>query len=144
MLISTSTYYCSLVRSEMHLTLSLRHHLSLIVVQIRSSFSCNLFRCWLCWLPEWSSLCWWLLCLYCVHLVSWSSKKQDGVSRTSTEVEYWQLAYTDVAISWFRSLFRELHLSMTCPKLWCENISAIFLASNLVFHTWTYHVEVDY
>ncbi|VVA15957.1 Hypothetical predicted protein [Prunus dulcis] len=35
-------------------------------------------------------------------------------------------------------------LTLTRPKLWCDNISAIFLASNPVFHTRTRHVEVDY
>ncbi|KAI5315666.1 hypothetical protein L3X38_044842 [Prunus dulcis] len=61
-----------------------------------------------------------------------------GLSLTQTK--YRQLAYTDVTLSWFR----ELQLTLTRPKLWCDNISAIFLASNPVFHTRTRHVEVDY
>ncbi|BBG99739.1 transposable element gene [Prunus dulcis] len=84
-------------------------------------------------------------CLYLgSNLISWSSKKQGGVSRSSTEAEYRQLAYTAAAISWFRALFRDLQLSLSCPKLWCDNISAISLASNPVFHARTRHVEVDY
>jgi hypothetical protein len=84
-------------------------------------------------------------CLYLgSNLVSWSSKKQRGVSRSSTEAEYRQLAYTAAALSWFRSLFRDLQLSLARPKLWCDNIGAISLASNPVFHTRTRHVEVDY
>ncbi|KAI5314020.1 hypothetical protein L3X38_043196 [Prunus dulcis] len=83
-------------------------------------------------------------CLYLgPNLISWSSKKQGGVSRFSTEAEYRQLAYTAAAISWFRALFRDLQLSLSCPKLWCDNISAI-LASKPVFHERTRHVEVDY
>ncbi|KAM1277315.1 hypothetical protein ACFX13_030432 [Malus domestica] len=85
---------------------------------------------------------------YCIflspNLVSWSSKKQKGVSRSSTESEYRQLAITAATISWFRKLFKDLHLHLSPPKVWCDNISAIFLASNPVFHARTRHVEVDY
>ncbi|CAL8147678.1 unnamed protein product [Prunus armeniaca] len=72
------------------------------------------------------------------------SKKQHGVSRSSTEAEYRQLAYTAATLSWFRALFQDLHLPAPCPKLWCDNISALSLASNPVFHSHTRHVEVDY
>ncbi|KAI5333514.1 hypothetical protein L3X38_023645 [Prunus dulcis] len=66
-------------------------------------------------------------CLYIsLNLVSWSSKKQGGVSRSSTEVEYCQLAYTVATISWFRTLFCDLHILLSCPKLWCDNISVFF------------------
>ncbi|CAL9007689.1 unnamed protein product [Prunus brigantina] len=83
---------------------------------------------------------------YCVYLgtnlISWSSKKQRGVSRSSTEAEYRQLAYTAATLSWFRALFQDLHLPAPCPKLWCDNISALSLASNPVFHSRTRHVEI--
>ncbi|XP_048445143.1 uncharacterized mitochondrial protein AtMg00810-like [Pyrus x bretschneideri] len=78
------------------------------------------------------------------NLISWSSKKQKTVSRSSTEAEYRQLAYTAAEISWLRSLFRDLQLPFLCPQLWCDNISSIALASNPVFHSRTKHLEVDY
>ncbi|XP_070660527.1 uncharacterized mitochondrial protein AtMg00810-like [Malus domestica] len=52
------------------------------------------------------------------NLISWSSKKQRGVSRSSTEAEYRQLAYTSANLSWFRNLFRDLHLQLPPPFLW--------------------------
>lgn len=78
------------------------------------------------------------------NLISWSSKKQRGVSRSSTEAEYRQLAYTTAALSWYRTLFRELHLPLAPPRLWCDNISAIYVASKPVYQQRMRHVEVDY
>ncbi|KAI5349976.1 hypothetical protein L3X38_002867 [Prunus dulcis] len=56
---------------------------------------------------------------YCIYidsnLVAWSSKKQKGVSHSSTEAKYRQLTQTTATLSWFRSLFRDLRLSLACP-----------------------------
>lgn len=46
---------------------------------------------------------------------------------------------------WIRMLLRELGVTLSTPAtLYCDNISAIALASNLVFYARTKHVEVDY
>lgn len=85
---------------------------------------------------------------YCVYLgsnlISWSSKTHRTVSRSSAEAEYRQLAFTAAEISWLRSMFCDLNLFLQCPKIWCDNLSAIAIASNPVFHARTKHVEVDY
>ncbi|CAL8083411.1 unnamed protein product [Prunus armeniaca] len=85
---------------------------------------------------------------FCIYfgsnLVSWSSKKHKTVSRSSSEAEYRQLAYTAAELSWLKSLFRDLKLHLVCPTIWCDNISSIALASNPVFHSRTKHLEVDY
>jgi hypothetical protein len=85
---------------------------------------------------------------YCVYLghnpISWSAKKQRTVSRSSTEAEYRQLAYTAAELSWIRSLFKDLGIRLSTPRIWCDNISSISLASNPVFHARTKHLEVDY
>ncbi|CAL8140114.1 unnamed protein product [Prunus armeniaca] len=54
------------------------------------------------------------------------------------------LPYTAATLSWLRALFLDLHLPVPCPKLWCDNISALSVASNPVFHSHTRHVEVNY
>jgi hypothetical protein len=42
-------------------------------------------------------------------------------------------------------LFKELGVVLKCaPVLWYDNISALALASNPVFHARTKHIEVDY
>ena len=41
-------------------------------------------------------------------------------------------------------LLRDLHIPLDPPTLWCDNLSAIALSSNPVFHAWSKHIEVDY
>jgi hypothetical protein len=42
-------------------------------------------------------------------------------------------------------LFKELGIGISStPTMWCDNISAIALAANPVFHARTKHVEIDY
>jgi hypothetical protein len=42
-------------------------------------------------------------------------------------------------------LFKDIGISLpSIPLLWCDNVSAIALASNPVFHARTKHIEVDY
>jgi len=85
---------------------------------------------------------------YCIYLggcsISWSAKKHRTISRSNTEVEYRQLAYTAMKISWLRSLFRDLHISLTTPIIWYDNISSISFASNPIFHSKMKHLKIDY
>nr|KYP35708.1 Copia protein [Cajanus cajan] len=77
-------------------------------------------------------------------LVSWSSRKQQVVSRSSTESEYRALADLAAEITWTRSLLTELKLPQPRkPILWCDNLSAKALASNPVMHARTKHIETD-
>ncbi|CAH9083140.1 unnamed protein product [Cuscuta epithymum] len=85
---------------------------------------------------------------YCVfvggNLVSWKSKKQNVVSRSSAESEYRAMAQSACEIIWINHLLSEIGLKTPMPaKLWCDNQAAIHIANNLVFHERTKHIEVD-
>lgn len=75
------------------------------------------------------------------NLVSWSAKKQSTVSRSSTEAEHRALALTASNITWILQLLTELSVCVpSLVSLWCDNMSAIALAQNLVFHARTKHI----
>ncbi|XP_058221119.1 uncharacterized mitochondrial protein AtMg00810-like [Rhododendron vialii] len=77
--------------------------------------------------------------------VSWSAKKQPTVARSSTEAEYRAMAQTAADLVWIPQLLTELQVSIAPPHvLWCDNRSAMALASNPVFHACTKHIEIDY
>ncbi|WVZ16857.1 hypothetical protein V8G54_009839 [Vigna mungo] len=77
-------------------------------------------------------------------LVSWSSRKQKVVSRSSAESKYRALDDLAAEIAWTCSLLDELRLSLPRkPTLWCDNLSAKALASNPVMHARSKHIEID-
>lgn len=43
------------------------------------------------------------------------------------------------------SLLKELNvISLSVPNLWCDNLGAIYMCANSIFHTHTKHIEIDY
>jgi hypothetical protein len=78
-------------------------------------------------------------------LISWTAKKQSVVARSSTEAEYRAMALATTDLFWLRMLFKDLGIPLfSTPHLWCDNIRALALASNPVYHARTKHIEVDY
>ncbi|XP_027345097.1 uncharacterized protein LOC113857424 [Abrus precatorius] len=77
-------------------------------------------------------------------LVSWHSKKQTIVARSSTEAEYRALSFTVCELQWLDYLFRDLHIQYHKPLvLFYDNQSAIYITQNPVFHERTKHLEID-
>jgi hypothetical protein len=77
--------------------------------------------------------------------ITWSAKKQLTVSRSSIEAEYRALASASGEVCWLRTLVKDLGLYLYDPPvLWCDNVSALAIASNPVFHARTKHIEVDF
>ncbi|GJS22529.1 ribonuclease H-like domain-containing protein [Tanacetum coccineum] len=84
---------------------------------------------------------------YCVllgnNLLSWSSKRHYTLSHSSDEAEYF-----GVANGWLDFLVAKsssgapfsLHYATI---VYCDNVSAVYLSSNLVQHQRTKHIEID-
>jgi hypothetical protein len=78
------------------------------------------------------------------NLVSWSSKRQPVVSRSSAEDEYRAVANGMAEAAWLRQLLQELYSSLaTSTLVFCDNVSAVYLSTNPVQHQRTKHVEID-
>jgi len=77
-------------------------------------------------------------------LISWKSKKQTTISLFSAEVEYPSLRRLVAELSWLSRLLHELGLTHITPiPVKCDNMAAIYIAKNPVFHERTKHIEVD-
>jgi hypothetical protein len=77
--------------------------------------------------------------------VSWLSRKQRTVARSSTEAEYRAVATTTAEIMWISNLLSELHVPLVKPPLLlCDNVGATYLCSNPVLHSKMKHISLDY
>jgi hypothetical protein len=78
------------------------------------------------------------------NLVSWSAKWQTVVSRSSAEAKYRAIANGVAEATWLHQLLHELQtLPSRCTLVYCDNISIVYLSTNLVQHQRTKHVEID-
>jgi hypothetical protein len=78
------------------------------------------------------------------NLVSWFSKRQNTVSRSSAEAEYQAVANGVGETCWLHQLLMELHSPLSCITLvYCDNVSVVYLSSNPVQHQHMKHVEID-
>ncbi|XP_025693090.1 uncharacterized mitochondrial protein AtMg00810-like [Arachis hypogaea] len=85
---------------------------------------------------------------YCIflgtNLISWTSKKQTVVARSSTEAEYRSMAEAVAELTWIKTMMRELlHPLPEAPMLYCDNLSAVLLAANPILHSKSKHFEID-
>lgn len=79
------------------------------------------------------------------HPISWSSKKQNGIVRSSTEDEYRSVANTSAELRWVCALLVELGINIKGPPvIYCDNVGATHLCANPVFNSRMKHLALDY
>jgi hypothetical protein len=77
-------------------------------------------------------------------LISWCSKKQSVVARSSIEAEYRALVDTTFNLLWLCWLLHDIGVSQTSGSpIFCDNRSAIQIAHNDVFHERAKQIEID-
>lgn len=76
--------------------------------------------------------------------ISWKSKKQATVSLSPAEAEYWSMRRVCSELAWLSRLMVEFEISDIEPiPLKCDNMAAIFIAKNPVFHERMKHIDLD-
>ncbi|XP_039128972.1 uncharacterized mitochondrial protein AtMg00810-like [Dioscorea cayenensis subsp. rotundata] len=76
--------------------------------------------------------------------VSWCSKRQPTVSLSTTEAEYRAAAMAAQESTWLMQLLKDLHQPIEQVMLHCDNMSAVCVAENPMYHARTKHIEVHY
>lgn len=85
---------------------------------------------------------------YCTFLgkslMSWKSKKQAIVSRSSVEAECRSMAAATCELTWLRYLMRDLCvLHPESARLFYDNQATLHIAANPIYYKQTKHIELD-
>ncbi|GJT19190.1 ribonuclease H-like domain-containing protein [Tanacetum coccineum] len=84
---------------------------------------------------------------YCVflgnNLLSWSSKRQPTLSRSSAEAEYRGVANVVDETCWLRNILHELHTPFSfATPVYRDNVNDVYFSSNPILHQRTKHIEI--
>lgn len=79
------------------------------------------------------------------NCISWGAKKYSIVAWSSAEAEYWSMASTIAELLWLWFILCDLGIPLShSPIIHCDNLNALQMIINPVFHGHTKHVELDY
>ena len=85
--------------------------------------------------------------IFCLgtKVTSWSSKKQKVVALSTAEAEYISSTAAACEALWLRRLLQDLQDKQEdATTLFCDNMSAIAMSKNPVFHARSKHIELKY
>ena len=79
------------------------------------------------------------------RLVSWTRKKQNCTSQSTTEAEYVLAAVNFSNIVWFKQLLEGMKVEIKEPVvMYYDNTSTINISKNPVMHSKTKHIAIKY
>ncbi|KAK4406689.1 Retrovirus-related Pol polyprotein from transposon RE1 [Sesamum angolense] len=68
-------------------------------------------------------------------LISWKTKKQSTIARSTAEAEYHSLGTTVSELQWISYVLQDLRIHVTTPiPLHCDNLATLHIIANPVFH----------
>jgi hypothetical protein len=74
--------------------------------------------------------------------LSWSSKKQNSVARSTAEAEYVAVGACCAQLLWMKQTLKDYKCHFTHIPLLCDNESVIKLANNTVSLSRTKHIDI--
>lgn len=67
--------------------------------------------------------------------ISWKTKTQHTVARSSAEAEYRSMASTTCKLKWIKGVLSSLRVTHSMPiQLYCDSQAALHIAKNPIFH----------
>ena len=86
---------------------------------------------------------------YCFKIgeatVSWASKRQATVAKSTAEAEYVALSFAAQEALWLRQLMKDVGFGVTAPTVIFEdNNGAIDLSRNAKYHNRTKHIDINH
>lgn len=77
-------------------------------------------------------------------LISWKTKKQKTVSKSSAEAELRSMSKSASEVTWVDGIYEDLNFSIPKPiTLYCDNKAANYIAHNPVYRERTKHLKLD-
>jgi hypothetical protein len=85
-----------------------------------------------------------VVCLHMGGPVSWLSRRQKSIALSTTEAEFMAASEASKEVIWLTRLLTEIGEMTSVPTLFVDNMSAVKLVKNPVFHKRSKHIEVRY